>query len=388
MGAAGDMLMAALLELHPDPDGFIARLNGFGIPGVAVERARSVKNGVIGTAVNVYIHGEEELEGSVHDEHHHHHHGSDMGDISHIVGALALPEQVKKDVLAVYGIIADAEAAVHGRPVDQVHFHEVGMMDAVADVTGVCLLMHEIGAARVIASPVCVGSGSVRCAHGVLSVPAPATERILRGVPIYSGNVTGELCTPTGAALLKYFVGEFGPAPVIRVEKTGYGMGKKDFDTANCLRVLLGETESSGDSIVELSCNLDDMTPEAVGFAQERLFEAGALDVFTTHIGMKKNRPGIMLTCMCRGDRRENMIRLMFMHTSTIGIREHLCDRYVLDREEFTRETTCGVVRFKRAEGWGVSRCKAEYEDVAKIAREKGISFAEAEKLACGAEIR
>ena len=320
MGAAGDMLTAALLELHPDPQGFVDRMNALGLPGVEFRAEPAVKCGITGTHVSVTVHGEEEesQDASLHGHHHHghdhahlhthehehshghehthehgHHHHAGMGDIRHILSHLDIPQPVREDAEAVYNLIAQAESHAHGQPVEEIHFHEVGTLDAVADVVAVCWLIRDLGPQWIGASPIHVGSGQVRCAHGILPVPAPATAYILQGVPTYGGAVEGELCTPTGAALLKHFVQEFGPAPVMRVEKTGYGMGKKDFEAANCVRAMLGESGSGGaGTIAELCCNLDDMTGEALGFAQERLLEAGALDVFTTPIAMKKNRPG------------------------------------------------------------------------------------------------
>ena len=327
MGAAGDMLTAALLELLPDREGFLRRLEGLGIPGVTVSTEKSVKCGITGTHFSVKIRGQEE-DGH---PHHHHHHGS-MEDIRSIVSGLPIPAMVKLDVMAVYNEIAEAESHVHGVPVHQIHFHEVGAMDAIADITAVCLLMHELDADQVVASPVHVGSGSVRCAHGILPVPAPATAHILRDVPIYGGSIQGELCTPTGAALLKHFVTEFGPLPVMKVNAIGYGMGKKDFPRANCVRVLLGQTEEPADRVAELCCNLDDMTGEQLGFALEQFMEQGALDAFTIPIGMKKSRPGILLTVLCREEDREKFVSLIFRHTTTLGIREKLCERYTLQR--------------------------------------------------------
>lgn len=294
MGAAGDMLTAALLELMPEPEKFVERLNALGIPGVEYRAVPCVKCGIKGTRMEVSVNGEEEY-ADEHEHHHEHAHGeihghahehgpcggegrshndgpahceehihdgahehrhehehacgghhrhAGMADIEAIFARLDMPDEAKADALAVYKIIAEAESAVHGVPVTEIHFHEVGAMDAVADVAAAALLMRELAPARVTASPVHVGSGTVRCAHGVLPVPAPATARILEGVPIYGGEVRGELCTPTGAALLKHFAADFGPMPLMRLEKTGYGMGKKDFDNrANCVRAMIGETE-------------------------------------------------------------------------------------------------------------------------------------------------
>lgn len=371
MGAAGDMLTAALLELLPDKDGFVHRMNTLGIPGVAVTAEKSVKCGITGTHFSVKVHGEEESE-FMHD--HHHHHGS-MEDIRSIVSSLPIPTMVKLDVMAVYNEIAEAESNVHGVPVDQIHFHEVGTMDAIADITAVCLLMHELDVDKAIASPVHVGSGSVRCAHGILPVPAPATAYILREIPIYGGSIKGELCTPTGAALLKHFVDDFGEMPSMKVKTIGYGMGKKNFERANCVRVMLGETAEKTDSILELSCNVDDMTGEMIGFALERFMEQGALDAFTIPIGMKKSRPGILLTVLCREEDKEKFVHLLFKHTTTLGIREKNCNRYTLERRVETVDTPYGQIRKKISFGYGVRRSKFEYEDLAKAAIEKDLSI-------------
>lgn len=435
MGAAGDMLAAALLELLPDPDGFLREFNALGIPGVRAERESAVKCGITGTHLRICVDGQEEESHDVacgrsegaelhehshehehdhghthdheheHDHDHDHEHGHDhnhdhdhghthhhehshghshtsLGDIAHLVrDHLNLPERVREDVLAVYGLIAQAESHAHGVPVEQIHFHEVGTMDAVADITAVCLLMHRLGPDEVVASPVHVGSGQVRCAHGILPVPAPATAYILQGVPVYGGSIQGELCTPTGAALLKHFVTRFDSMPAMRTRAIGYGMGKKDFPQANCVRAMLGDSEDRTDSVTELSCNVDDMTAEAIGFAMERLFAGGALEVYTVPIGMKKSRPGTLLRVMCREPDREAMLALLFRHTTTLGVRETVTRRYVLDRKLETLETPCGPVRRKVSSGYGVRREKYEYDDLARIAREKDISLREAAAL-------
>ena len=395
MGAAGDMLMAALLELLPEKDTFLQKMQSLGLPGLEISAEPSVKCGITGTHMRVLIHGEEEGRPHVHAAeepfhshadapeaahahvHVHPHHHTDLDELTHCISHLNVSEAVRSDILAVYQSIADAESRVHGVPVEQIHFHEVGSLDALADVTGVCLLMKLLAPEQVLASPVHVGSGQVRCAHGILPVPAPATALLLEGIPIYGGSIRGELCTPTGAALLRRFVTRFGPLPPMRVEKTGYGMGTKDFEAANCVRAMLGQTEESAGHILELACNLDDMTPEAVGFAMEQLFAAGALDVYTTPIGMKKNRPGVLLTCMCREDDREAMLRTIFRHTSTLGVRVSVCDRYTLSRRQYAVQTPDGEIRVKESSGWGVLRHKAEFEDLAHIARQTGKSIAE-----------
>ena len=385
MGAAGDMLTAALLELIPDKEAFLHRMNHLGIPGVMVSAEKSVKCGITGTHFSVKVHDTEENE-HMHDHAHGHSHGhthshshthGSMAEIRSIVSAMPIPTMVKLDIMSVYNEIAEAESAVHGVPVDQIHFHEVGSMDAVADIAAVCLLMHELDVDRVVASPVHVGSGQVRCAHGILPVPAPATAHILKQVPIYGGSIRGELCTPTGAALLKHFVENFGDMPVMAVSGIGYGMGKKDFERANCVRVLLGETAKQTDEILELNCNIDDMTGEAMGFALEQLMEHGALDAFTVPIGMKKSRPGVMLTVLCKEPNKEEMVRLIFRHTTTLGIREKRCQRHILDRRMESVDTPYGKVHRKVSTGYGVQRTKYEYNDIARIAREQNISLFE-----------
>lgn len=286
-------------------------------------------------------------------------------------------------------------------------------MDAVADITAFCLLLHELSPEQIMASPVRTGFGQVRCAHGILPVPAPAAAWILKGVPIYAGDIRGELCTPTGAALLKHFASGFGTLPRMAVEKIGIGCGKKDFPQANCVRAMLGETSetpgTSGtsdttgisgtspeaitlpgkaiidseasdatDTVLELRCNLDDMTPEAVGFAMERLFEAGAADVYVIPLAMKKSRPGFLLSCMCAVELRDRIISLIFAHTTTLGIREYRCSRYILCRSEEAVHTPEGDVRYKMAKGYGTSRSKYEYDDLASLARKKNISLTQA----------
>lgn len=375
MGAAGDMLTAALLELFPHPEKMVEALNALGVPGVRYQRELTQKCGITGTHMHVYVGDTEEGE---HSHAHHDHPHSSMEQLEHWIGHIQASDGVKNNIRAVYNRIAQAESAVHGVSIQEIHFHEVGSLDALADVTAVCYLMEQLGNPTVYASPVHVGSGHVSCAHGILPVPAPATAEILKGIPIYGGQILGELCTPTGAALLKQFVAEFGNMPVMTPQVVGYGMGKKDFAMANCVRAVLGSDSRDGtDSIVELRCNLDDMTAEDIGFAMEQLLRAGAPEVFTTPIGMKKNRPGTMLTVLCRADQREEMVRLLLRHTSTLGIRESVCRRFTLTRREETVDTPYGKVRCKISEGYGVCRRKPEYDDLSAIAEAQQLPLSE-----------
>ena len=358
MGAAGDMLMAALYELLPDRDGFLHTMNHLGLPGVHVAAEPAVRCGITGTHITVTVHGMEEDE-HLHAHGHHHHH-STLADICHVIDHMPESNHVKKQAKCVYHRIASAESRVHGETVEAVHFHEVGAWDAVADVVGVCLAMEQLSPRQVVVSPVHVGCGQVRCAHGILPVPAPATALLLQGVPIYGGEVRGELCTPTGAALLTHFADRFGSMPVMQLAKIGCGMGTKEFERANCVRAMVGNVRSNEEEISELSCNLDDMTPEDLAYAQEQLLEAGALDVFTTAIGMKKNRPGIMLTCLCQQEDEGFLAQLMLQHTTTLGVRVRHCSRYTLSRSVETVDTPNGPIRVKTAECFGIRRSKAE----------------------------
>ncbi|MCR4622865.1 MAG: nickel pincer cofactor biosynthesis protein LarC [Clostridiales bacterium] len=378
MGAAGDMLTAALLELIDDKQAFIGQMNALGLPGVRVEAERAVKCGITGTHIKVTVNGEEEETSDDHGhEHHHKHHHTSAADIEALIDGLALSDRVKKDAKTVYALIAQAESRVHGCPVSEIHFHEVGSMDAVADVVSVCMLMELIAPGQVIASPVHVGSGYVRCAHGVLPVPAPATALLLEGVPTYGGRIQGELCTPTGAALLKRFVSRFGDQPVMRTSAVGYGLGKKDFEQANCVRAFLGESEERLERITKLECNVDDMTGEDIGFAMEQLFQEGARDVYTQAVGMKKNRPGILLSVLCLPDDADRLAEVIMKHTSTLGVRRQDMSRYLLERHEKTVSTVYGDIRIKYAAGMGVDRVKPEYDDVAAAARKHGVSLEE-----------
>ena len=415
MGAAGDMLMAALYELmFPEEQArFLEMMNRL-FPGVEVQPRQAVTCGITGTHMDVTVRGEEEHSHDValgcgHDhihEHHHdhdhhhehehdhhhehehdheHHHGHDHShthhhtapaDIYALLDALDVPAEVKGAAKAVYARIADAESKAHGMPVEQIHFHEVGALDAVADITGVCLAIYMLRPDRIVASPVHLGSGQVRCAHGIVPVPAPATAHLLEGVPCYTGEIRGELCTPTGAALLTYFAESFGPMPVMSLEKTGYGVGKKEFPAANCVRAFWGE---SGDpqqaEIVELCCHIDDMTAEALAFAGERLLEQGALDISCTPLTMKKGRAGVSFTVLCKPKDEERLAHAILRETNTNGVRSRRCGKYILTPSVKTVETAYGPIRIKCADGEGIHREKPEYDDVAAAARDAGLPF-------------
>lgn len=382
MGAAGDMLMGALYELYPEKERFLADMNAL-IPGVKLEAEGVTRQGIAGTHMRVDIHGQEEghERRRMHDHHqdHHHEHRS-LADIHAMIDAFPLPEAVREKARRVYGLIAQAEAEAHGVEAGEVHFHEVGALDAVIDVTGVCYLLYLLAPDAVCASPVTMGSGTVRTAHGLLPVPAPATAKLLTGVPVTAGDVEAELCTPTGAALLRTFAGSWGAMPDGVIQGCGHGCGTKDFPRANCLRAFLvddlSRAEEPNDEVTELKANIDDMTGEALGLALERLLEAGALDVSYAPAAMKKNRPGVLLTCLCRPGDADRLASEVLRHTSTFGVRRTDCRRYALAASMDAVETPWGTVPRKTGTGYGITKSKPEYGVLAEIAAERKVPLA------------
>ena len=381
MGAAGDMLTAALLEIVPDRAAALARINALGIPGVHVHADPATVCGLVGTRVDVHIHGHTEEEHHHHHDHHstgadaqervppHHHHHASRADIAAQIAALNASDTVKAHVQAVYDLIADAEAKAHGRPVTEIHFHEVGMADALSDIASVVLLLEMLGPDRVVASRPEVGGGFVQCAHGTLPVPAPATAHILTGVPYTSGAANCELLTPTGAALLVHFADAFGPMPPLAVERTGLGLGHREVPgRLNGVRAFLGEeaggTRSCASAtgpngrVAELRANIDDMTGEDLAFACDRLRAAGALDVSLAPLTMKKGRPGHLLIVLAPLDLADALAAAILRETSTFGVRRIDCARY-----ELAREIVPGDVRVKVGRGYGVEKSKPEFAD-------------------------
>jgi uncharacterized protein (TIGR00299 family) protein len=397
MGAAGDMLMAALMELCPSPEKFIEKMNSLNLKNTEIRAKKIEKLGIVGNSIAVIIDGKTEEEHChhhdehhEHDEHHHGHHNNEhhhsaLGDITALVNSLDIPETVKKNAIDVYNILAEAESCAHGKPVSDIHFHEVGTLDAVCDIVGCCLAIDMISPGKIVVSPIHLGFGSVKCQHGILPVPAPATAHILRGVPTYGGEIKGELCTPTGAAVLKKFAQNFEEMPVMAIEKIGYGMGKKDFERLNCVRAFLGETENRSENIYEISCNLDDITAEELAFSYEKLFEAGALDVFAVSAVMKKGRAGHILTALCYEKDKEIVAKTILKHTTTRGVRISICSRMILDYRTETVETKFGNIDIKVSSGYGISKAKPEYESVSAAAKKHSATFTEVQKSAMNA---
>lgn len=375
MGAAGDMLTASLAELLDDPAAFVGELNSIGIPDVVFTLTPAEKrcpdgSYAAGSQVHVSVGGTEEhtlLSRRIRRSH------STLGSVSDIIGSLKVSDAVKENALAVYRLIADAEGKVHGKSAELVHFHEVGALDAVADITAVCMLIERIAPDEIYCSPLATGSGTVKCAHGVLPVPAPAVAELIKDMPNYPGDIKGELLTPTGAALICRFVTEFRDMPNMERTVVGTGIGVKDFQRPNCLKSYLGYCRIVRDSITELSCNIDDMTGEELGFALEVFMASGALDAFFTPIYMKKNRPAYMLTVLSAADAADSMAELIFKHTTTLGIRRRPCERYILERSFSSASTPFGQVRVKNG--------KPEYDDLARLARENGMSIREIKNM-------
>ncbi len=372
MGAAGDMIASALVDLFSDKEAVVDNLNTLGLPDTQIVYGTKTQCGIEGTHLEIIIGGE--VETPHHHYHHHHHEHRNLAEVLEIVDSLNVSDKVKDDVKNIYSIVAQAEAKAHNASPGEVHFHELGMLDAIADITISAYLLNELKPERILCSSINAGGGTVECAHGVLPVPAPATANILCGVPYYKSDIETELCTPTGAAVLKYFADEFTDIPEFKnVQKTGVGAGTKELERANIIRVF----QYDDSVIAELSCNIDDMTGEEAAFAAERIMESGALDCFIQPIIMKKGRPAYMLTVLCNTADSEKFARLIFKHTTTIGIRKYTPGRYTLDRQI----SDAGGVHIKRSEGYGQSKSKPEFEDIKKLAVEKDISIFEAREL-------
>ena len=396
MGAAGDMLAGALVSLlsKEEQESFIKMINNIGVDGVKVSLSDDAKCGITGKHFKVEIDGVEEHSHDVHEHEHHHEHEQEHGHHHehHHHGTGPFPKELEavaekldcpNDIQKVYELLAEAEAKVHGKDISEIHFHEVGMKDALIDIASVVYLMNKLKVDKVVVSPVNVGFGKVKCAHGILPVPAPATAELVKGIPTYAGRFEGELLTPTGAALLKYYADEFSYQPLMNVIKCGYGTGNKNFESANVVKAVLGEVtdELISENIIELNCNVDDMSAEDMAYATKALIENGAKDAFVTPVIMKKGRSGMLLTVLCSAIDKERFVSLIFKHTSTIGIRVKETERIILNRHEETVHTKLGDVRVKYSEGYGVKREKPEFEDLRKLAEENNISVAEARKI-------
>lgn len=310
--------------------------------------------------------------------HHHRHSHNDIKHINHIIDKLNVSENIKYHAKEVYSLILEAEAKAHGCSVDKVHFHEVGNLDAIVDIVGVCYLFEKLDIDNIICSSLNVGYGNVRTAHGILPVPAPATAYILRDVPTYTNEEEGELTTPTGAAILKHFSKEFTNTRNMTYKRVGYGLGKKELKSANFVRVFLGEINNEDklqDKIIKLSCNIDDMTGEEIGLAIDKLWSSGALDVYTIPVNMKKNRPGVILEVLLKEENEKILLNVIMKYTSTFGVRKSEYDRYILNRSFIEEETEYGNIKKKVGSGYGIQKSKLEFDDLKAISDKYDISI-------------
>jgi len=369
-GVAGDMVQGALAGLLEDPEELSEMVSRAGIPEVEARVMHAVRRGISGTRVEVLAKGAVEAQGT-HGHGHGHSHRR-LEDVLGIIDSLSVSDFVKSHSKEIYAEIAGAEARVHGRPVGEVHFHEVGMLDAIADVVGTCMLIERLAPDRIVASPICTGFGTVECAHGTIPVPAPATAILLEGVPAFSGNQEGEMATPTGVAIVRHFAESFGGMPQMVSEGVGCGFGSREGST-NMVRAFIGEQGSALPTVIQIECNIDDMTPEDLGPVIDLLMAQGARDAYIAQVIMKKGRPGYLLTCVCRPGEADAMARLILERTSTIGVRMHEYRRYQMESSIVSVHTEFGDVRIKVSEGYGVRKWKAEHDDLVRLSEENGV---------------
>jgi pyridinium-3,5-bisthiocarboxylic acid mononucleotide nickel chelatase len=359
-GISGDMLVGALADAGADQTAITNAIAALEI-GATVSFEKTKRRGIGATKFDVAVETQK--------AHRH------LSHIVKIIEKASLPERTKTNALAVFQKLGEAEAAVHQVPIEKVHFHEVGAADSIADIVGACLAFELLGVDRIVCSPVNVGSGTVKTEHGILPVPAPATARLLTGVPIYARGPELELATPTGAAVAVTLAERFGVVPPMTISRTGFGAGGHDFpEHANVLRVILGEATGASEttSVAVIEANIDDLNPQVLAYAMERLLAAGALDVSLESIVMKKGRPGNLLRVIARPEQREDLAQIVFAETSTLGMRIHTAERRVQARNFVEVETPHGKVRVKVA---GDGSYAPEYEDCRKLAHEQGIAL-------------
>jgi uncharacterized protein (TIGR00299 family) protein len=374
-GISGDMMLGALIDAGVDVAAVQAGIDSLGLPSCRLATAEVKKAGFRATQLTVE-----------HEPEHKHRH---LHHIEAMIDGSTLSDRQRELAKRIFDKLAEAEAKVHGTTIQKVHFHEVGAVDSIADIVGSAIAWDLLGVDRIVCSPVPTGTGFVEIAHGRCSIPAPATGELLRGVPLASFECEGELTTPTGAAIVAALVDEFGSVPAMTVERIGYGAGQKDFKHPNLLRLLVGETAEqasrglSGDIIVLLETNLDDATGESIGYCIERLWQAGALDVSTTAIAMKKNRPGVVLAVQCRPADAEALAEIIFRETTALGLRRSTIERTTLPRRSVTVSTPHGqVAGIVATLPGGGERFSAEYAVCAEIAAQRGVPLEEVQSAA------
>lgn len=372
-GISGDMFLASLIDMGVSRRMLVSELKKLPVPAseINIRVGRAVRHSITGTTFHVKV-----------KETHHH---RTFGDIKKLISKSSLEPAVKVLATEIFALIAGAEAKVHGIEVDKVHFHEVGAMDSIIDIVGAAIAFTSLKVDTVYASPIPLGSGTARTMHGVIPVPAPATLEILKGVPTASSSIPFELTTPTGAAIVKKLAAGYGPFPAMVVEKTGYGAGKKDFrEAANMLRAVTGTSAgdqvrvSGADTMVVLETNIDDMTPQVASYLMERLFEAGAAEVFFTPVQMKKSRPGILLTTIAAEENKQEILDIIFTESTSIGVRSYRVERHCLERKKIKVRTPYGMVGVKVSSFAGrVVNRQPEYEDARAIAVKKDVPISE-----------
>ena len=368
-GISGDMNLGALIHLGVDPEYLQTELKKLNIEGFSLEIKEDKRRGINGIKADVIIHNQEN------EKHRHLHH------IESLINESDLSEKVKTTALNIFNQVAVAEAKVHNIPIQKVHFHEVGALDSIADIVGAAICLDYLNVDKVIAAPVQLGGGTVKCAHGIMPVPAPATAEILKDIPVKTGLVQYEATTPTGAAILAATVDEFTSSMNFDIKKTGYGLGTIDTEVPNILRVFLAEVNEEDDSLIQsedtmLECNIDDWSPENYEFVMDLLFEAGASDVWIENIIMKKSRPAGKLCVLCPPEEAKKMKDILFQQTSTIGLREMAIKKNALVRKEETVQTPFGAVRIKQSfYGGKIVNTKPEFEDCKRLARENNVSL-------------
>jgi len=390
-GISGDMFLGMSVDLGVPFSHLKKELGKLRLRGYALGSKRVLRGGLWGTRVEVRIRGPHRSEDQEHPPHipFHTRHGGHRGlrEIRRIVEASRLPCSIQRRALSVFETLVEAEARVHEIPVGRVHLHEVGAVDAIVDIVGASICLEALQVDRVIASPLPMGSGTVRCEHGVFPVPAPATVEILKGKPLYGNDFAGELVTPTGAALVATLADGFGPMPPLRMGRVGYGAGSLDpGDRPNLLRGFVGEMEEPGallEKVTVVETTIDDLNPQVYGYLMERLFQSGALEVFYVPVQMKKNRPGTLVTVITPQERFEAVTETLFRETTTIGFRYQRMDRIELGREVRRVKTRYGSVRIKISLFQGsVVQATPEYEDCRLAAQKAGVPLREVQRVA------
>jgi len=378
-GASGDMILGALVSAGVDPRALIDQLQLLGVSGWEVDFERVDRSGISATYARVH---------TAHEHAHRH-----LSDILKIIYASGLTAEVKDRAARIFSLLAEAEARVHNQPIDKIHFHEVGALDAIIDVCGAAIGFELLGIQRFISSPLRVGSGVVEMAHGRFPIPAPAVAELLQGKPIYAGEIEGEFVTPTGAAIIVAVCESFEPVPAMKIAATGYGAGSRNHEKfPNALRVFVGETAgraASGDeALLMIETNIDDISPQVVGYVMDRAFELGALDCYLTHTQMKKNRPGLLLSILCRPDERETFLQMIFAETTTIGARSYEVMRRALARETVRVDTQFGPIDVKVAypnDGKNALNVMPEFEQCRAAAKKAAVPLREVQEAACAA---